>query len=211
MTKIYLVRHGETAWNREKVFRGRIDLELSERGKEEAKALAEELKKEPIKFIYSSPLKRALQTAQPLAEALGLEVKKEPGLIDLDFGSWQGKSLKEVKESDPENYRLWENSPEKLKFPQGESLAEARLRAMQALERIAQAHSDQCGVVVSHRVICKLILLSALGSSEAHFWKIQQDLACYNILERNEKGWVVRLVNHTCHLKNISGHLQIDF
>jgi len=211
MSIIYLARHGETEWNKEKIFRGTIDIPLSEQGKKEAVALAEYLKEEQIQFIYSSPLLRAKQTARALAEKFDLEVKIEPGVIDLNFGSWQGKSIEQVKELDPEGFELWEKSPEKIIFPGGESLAQARARAMEALERIAENHPEEKGVVVSHRVICKLVVLSALGADESGFWRVQQDLACYNILEKTEAGWKVWLLNHTCHLKNLPGHLRTDF
>jgi len=211
MTLIYLVRHGETEWNQEKIFRGRKDILLSEKGRKEALALANALCREPIQFLYSSPLQRALETAKPLAEKLGLEIKILDGMIDLDFGGWEGRSVKEVEEKDPDLFRVWAEHPEKVIFPKGESLKIAKERAMAELGKVAEAHPDQCGVVVSHRVICKLAVLAAMGAGESGFWRVQQDLACYNLLEWTGKNWMVRLVNETGHLKEIAGHLKSDF
>jgi probable phosphoglycerate mutase len=133
------------------------------------------------------------------------------GLIDLDFGDWEGKSVKEVEQSTPDLFRLWKVSPDKVRFPGGESLKLAKDRAMQALLLVAQSHPKETGVVVSHRVICKLLVLAALGASEAGFWRVQQDLACYNLLEWTGANWIVRLVNETGHLKDVAGHLKQDF
>jgi len=211
MTLIYLIRHGETAWNQENIFRGRKDIPLSEKGRQEAQALATALAPEPIKFIYTSPLSRARETAQPLADRLSLPVQIHDGLIDLDFGDWEGKPLKEIEQSAPDLFRLWKLSPDKVRFPGGESLGLARDRAMAALVEIAKARPQAAVAVVSHRVICKLLVLAALNAPESAFWCIQQDLACYNILEWTGQGWIVRLVNETAHLKDIAGHLNKDF
>ncbi len=211
MTLIYLVRHGETEWNQEKIFRGRKDIPLSAKGRSEAQALAEALSPEPIKFIYSSPLKRALETARPLAEKFGMSVNILEGLIDLDFGDWEGRSVKEVEEKDPELFKVWFEHPEKVSFPRGESLKLAKERGMQALMKAAEENAGKTGVVVSHRVICKLLVLAAIGAGEAQFWRVQQDLACYNLLEWTGANWIVRLVNETGHLKGVAGHLKSDF
>jgi len=211
MTRIYLVRHGETEWNKEKVFRGGIDIPLSERGRKEALALAEFLAKERIQFIYCSPLKRAKETSKPLAEKTGIKTEILEGLIDMNFGEWEGKSISDVEKDYPELFKLWVSQPEKVVFPKGETLSQVRDRAMSALKRVVKNHSEGTGVVISHRVICKLLLLSVLGAEISSFWRVQQDLACVNLLEWAQNHWVVHLVNETYHLKSISGRLRIDF
>ena len=96
MTEIILVRHGETNWNVTEVFRGRIDVDLNETGLKQAKLQSGYLAGINIDAIYSSPLKRALKTAEVIAGRKKLEVKIAPGLIDFDFGTWQGLSRQEV-------------------------------------------------------------------------------------------------------------------
>jgi len=211
MTLIYLVRHGETEWNQEKIFRGRKDIPLSQKGRKEAEALAKALSQERIQFIYSSPLKRAIETAKPLADRLNLSVQICEGFIDLDFGDWEGKSVKEVEKNYPELFKIWEKAPEKIVFPNGESLKLARERAMKALQKVAEENPEKIGAVISHRVICKLAVLSAIGANESNFWRLQQDLACYNLLEWTGRNWIVRLVNETGHLKDVAGLLKSDF
>ena len=89
MTKVMLVRHGETDWNRKEVFRGRIDVELNQNGREQARALADATRIFQIDAIYSSPLSRSLETAKIVADVHDLDVKIANGFIDLHYGKWQ--------------------------------------------------------------------------------------------------------------------------
>ena len=140
MTELILARHGETEWNVEEVFRGRIDVELNETGVRQAELLAEYLSSTKIDAIYSSPLRRALNTAEVIARYHKLEVKITPGLIDCDFGKWQGLRLQEVKDRYKELYAEWGNSPHLVKIPDGESLSEVRERALKVVSEVIAKH-----------------------------------------------------------------------
>ena len=118
---IILVRHGETAWNAEEIFRGRIDVELNETGIKQAQLLALYLSDNNIEAVLSSPLKRALKTAETIAGYHKLEVEITPGLIDLDFGEWQGLPHLEVKDRYGELYQEWVRSPGTVVLPVGKS------------------------------------------------------------------------------------------
>ena len=100
MTKVYLVRHGQTAWNKEEIFRGRTDVPLDETGLREAKLAAGYFRGMEIDAIYSSPLLRAIQTAQEISKVCDLGVTPLHGIIDMSFGEWEGRSLREVREKD---------------------------------------------------------------------------------------------------------------
>ena len=134
-TSIYLVRHGQTAWNKEEVFRGRTDIPLDETGLREAELAAEYFRPIHLQAIYSSPLSRARQTAQKIAQIHALEAQPLDGIIDMSFGSWEGQSLREVEEKDGVRYRQWRDEPHLVKLPGGETLEEVRARAMAALDR----------------------------------------------------------------------------
>ena len=136
MTSIYLVRHGQTAWNKEEIFRGRTDIPLDETGLRQAELAGEYFKEIPLQGIYSSPLSRAWQTAERIAKHRGLKVQPLDGLIDMSFGNWEGRSLQEVREMDAERYRQWREEPHLLRLPGGEGLDEVRIRAMVALKEI---------------------------------------------------------------------------
>ncbi len=174
MTEIILARHGETEWNVEEVFRGRIDIELNRTGIKQAELLAEYLSERKIDAIYSSPLKRAVKTAEIIAGYHRLKVEIIPELIDFDCGKWQGLSLQKVKDKYKELYAEWASRPDKVKIPAGESLNDVRKRAMSIVEAVIAKYSGTV-VLVAHRVVNKILICALLGLDNSHFWNIRQD------------------------------------
>ena len=203
MTFVYLVGHGETAWNKEEIFRGRTDISLNEIGFREAELVGEYLKGKDIHVIYSSPLSRARETARRIAQVFNLKVQPLEGITDMSFGKWEGRPLKEVQIHDRELYRQWIEQPHLLKLPGGESLDEVRVRAMAALEEVIQYHHEKNLVLVSHRVINKVIICGILGIDNSHFWQIGQDTAAINLIQYKEGKYRLSLLNETCHLKSL--------
>jgi broad specificity phosphatase PhoE len=203
MTRIYLVRHGTTQWNREEIFRGRVECPLNDTGQAEARAAAAFFQGIRIDGIYSSPLARAAETAAAIAAGKGVEIILDPAFTDLDFGEWQGRPLKEVRGKYPDLYRAWRERPQDVTFPKGENLDQVRTRAWAGLLRIAQGNPDRTVVIVSHRVITKVLLCAALGLDNSHFWQIRQDTTAINCLEYSRGAFTVTLLNDTCHLKSL--------
>jgi len=203
MTRIYLIRHGTTEWNREEIFRGRVECPLNDTGRAEARAAADFFRGIRLDGIYSSPLARAAETAAAIAAGQGVEVILDPAFADLDFGEWQGHPLKEVKEKYPDLYRAWRERPQEVTFPKGENLGQVRTRAWAGLLRIAQGNPDRTVVIVSHRVITKVLLCAALGLDNSLFWRIRQDTTAINGLEYSRGVFTVSLLNDTCHLKSL--------
>ena len=203
MTRIYLVRHGTTEWNREEIFRGQADCALNETGRAEARAVAAYFEGVNLDGIYTSPLARAAETAAAIAAGRGIEVGSDPAFIDLDFGEWQGRPLKEVREKYPELYRAWRERPQEVTIPGGENLDSVRARAWEGLLRVARENPDRTVVIVSHRVITKILICAALGLDNSHFWQIKQDTTAINCLEYARGYFIVSLLNDTCHLKSI--------
>ena len=212
MTSVYLVRHGETAWNKEEIFRGRTDISLNEIGFREAELVGEYLKGKDIHVIYSSPLLRAMETARRIAQVFNLKVQPLEGINDMSFGKWEGLPLKEVQTRDGELYRQWREEPHLVKLPGGESLDEVRVRAMAALEEVIQYRKGMNIVLVSHRVINKVIICGILGISNSHFWQIGQGTAAINLIQYKEGKYILSLLNETCHLRSLQEEgLKIDF
>ncbi len=211
MTKMILIRHGETDWNKEQIFRGRIDVALNEVGLAQAGAVKESLKDVKIDRIYSSPLSRAFETASVLEENRGLEVEIEKGFIDIDFGKWQGLSHEKVKEEYNNLYEIWLTEPHNVVFPGGESLEDVRKRSMKALEKVIENHPEETLAIVSHRVINKVLLCAILGIELSHFWYIKQDTCAINKFEYKDGNYYLTLLNDTCHLKKDEGASVIDF
>ncbi len=203
MTRVYLVRHGTTEWNREEIFRGRVDCGLNETGRAEAAAVAGYFEGVKMDGIYTSPLARAAETAAAIAVGRGMKVVPDPAFIDLDFGEWQGHPLKEVRERYPELYRAWRERPQEVTFPGGENLDQVRKRAWEGLLRVARENPDRTVVIVSHRVITKVLICAALGLDNSHFWQIKQDTTAINCLEYTRGMFIVSLLNDSCHLKSI--------
>jgi broad specificity phosphatase PhoE len=211
-TSIYLVRHGQTAWNKEEVFRGRTDIPLDETGLEEAEVAGEYFRPINLQAIYSSPLSRARQTAQKIAQFHALEAQPLDGLIDMSFGSWEGQSLREVEEKDGVRYQQWRDEPHLVILPGGETLEEVRARAMAALDKVIHEHLEQTLVLVSHRVVNKVLICGILGLDNSHFWQIRQDTTAINLIQYRDKKYVLSLMNETCHLKALQEERKkVDF
>jgi broad specificity phosphatase PhoE len=210
MTEIILARHGETEWNVEEVFRGRVDIELNQTGVRQAELLAEHLAELKIEAVYSSPLKRALKTAEAIARRHRLKVKDSPGLIDGDFGQWQGLPLKEVREKYKELYRQWAESPHLVKIPGGESLDSVRERAWGVVNEIVAKYQQRV-VLVSHRVVNKVLICAFLGLDNSHFWNIRQDVCGTTTFSYQDGRFVLIKHNDTSYLKPLKEDRTVDF
>ncbi|MFC2005054.1 histidine phosphatase family protein [Chloroflexota bacterium] len=208
--EIILARHGETEWNVDEVFRGRIDVELNETGTKQAKLLSEYLRGIKIEAIYSSPLKRALRTSEAVAGRHELEVEIAPGLIDFDFGKWQGLSRREVKEKYQELYIKWINEPDKVGMPGGETLNDVRLRAMGVIEEVIVKHLGTV-VLVSHRVVNKVLICALLGLDNSHFWNMKQDTCGITIFTCENGRFILTRHNDTSYLKSLPEAPLSDF
>ena len=212
MTSIYLVRHGQTAWNKEEIFRGRTDIPLDETGLKQAELVGEYFRGIEIGGIYSSPLARAWQTAQKIAQFHPLEVKPLEGMIDMSFGNWEGRPHQEVRKNDGEIYRQWNTEPHRAKLPGGECLDEVRVRSMAALEEVIRLHPGKNLVLVSHRVVNKVLICGILGIDNSHFWQIAQDTAAINLIRSKEGHYILSLLNETCHLEPLKEERsKVDF
>ena len=142
LIQVIVIRHGRTEWNRVERFRGQADLDLDEVGLKQAEAAADAVAKWPVSAIYSSPLRRAMTTAHILARKLDLDAKPLPGIIDIDFGKWQGMSAEEAAADDADLFQKWLTSPHEVQFPGGESLDIVRNRLDAAVSEQQQRHDE---------------------------------------------------------------------
>jgi broad specificity phosphatase PhoE len=204
LTRLILVRHGRTEWNRVEKFRGRADIRLDEVGIKQAEATAAWIAGWQVSAIYSSPLRRALATAEILARTFSLEVKQLPDIIDIDYGEWQGLSPDEATTKYGGLYSKWMENPHEVKFPGGESLNAVRERAASAVEGLISQHPKETLVLVSHKVVCQILILSLLGLDNSHFWQIAQDVCAINLFEVRGGVSSALSLNDTCHLKGLN-------
>jgi broad specificity phosphatase PhoE len=210
MAEIILARHGETVWNVEKIYRGRSDVVLDELGIKQAERLGEYLSNYVLEAIYSSPLKRALDTANIIARYQKIDVQIAEGLVDFDYGDWQRLPEREVKSLYPVLLNEWHNNPHKVRVPGGESLEDVRKRAVDVINDVLSNHHESV-VLVSHRVVNKVLICSLLGLDNSHFWNIKQDVGGITAFNYIDGRFVLTKHNDTSHLKELKGAVLEDF
>ena len=201
-TTIYLIRHGQTDWNKQQIFRGRKDVPLNEHGRKEAEALSAHLKNVKFTACYAGPLSRSFETAEIVARSHNLPVHVDEGMTDISYGVWEGLPVEEVEQRFSSLYDTWLSQPHRVRFPSGESLLIVKRRALYSLEGIRTKHPGETVFVVSHRVVTKVVMCAMLGLSNKAFWKILQDTCAYNIIVSSEKEALVSTLNDTCHLRS---------
>lgn len=202
MTRVILIRHGQTAWNQVERIRGLADIPLNEVGLAQADATAQRvLSQWQPAAVYSSPLQRAVHTALPIASRLGQQVTPLAGFLDMNFGQWQGLSPSEVLQRWPDAARAWLEAPHSVVFPDGESLEQVRQRSMAALHGLITDHDGSEIVVVGHTVVNRVVLCAVLGLDNSNHWRIGQNNCAINVFDRRAGTFFVESLNDTCHLR----------
>ncbi|MGQ9614943.1 MAG: histidine phosphatase family protein [Spirochaetota bacterium] len=204
LCNLILVRHGQTEWNRVERFRGHYDIPLDETGIKQGEAVAERI---AIQFkpdrVFTSPLIRAMKTAEIIAKKADIPVIIHRGIIDIDYGHWQGLTPDEVKARFPYESALWYEHPENAIIPGGETLEETQARAIKTMEELCKDSTGKGIVVVSHTVVIRLILLGILCSPLNRFWNLRQEPCAINLIEYNYRGFTISSINDTCHLRKL--------
>jgi probable phosphoglycerate mutase len=204
MMKFILIRHGETAWNKEERFRGRKNIALNDSGILQAKMAAEFLSRYKIDLIYSSPMQRALQTAVEIRRGRDIEINIDEGIADMDFGQWEGMKVSEVKEKYPELFAIWLSAPHQCQIPGGENFQMVLERSLKTVDKIRELMDVETVLIVTHRVVTMLLLCYYLGLDLARFWDIRQGLTAINVISFKDKGrYCIDLINETCHLSKL--------
>ncbi len=203
-TRFLLLRHGQTMLTVERRYSGRGDHPLTELGVRQAKAAARRLSTmdivTPATPIVSSPLGRALRTAQAVAEATGGSVITHPGLIETDFGEWEGLTFAEAAARDPEVHRAWVADSAKTP-PGGESFDAVHHRVRRVRDELIATHGGATVIVVSHVTPIKSLLRMGLDAGPSLLFRLHLDIAALSIVEFYPDGNAsVRLVNDTSYL-----------
>jgi len=210
--RILIIRHGETAWNRGKIFRGTYDIPLNENGKQQAVLAAEALKDVTIDAAYTSPLSRATESAEIVTESHGISPVTHDGFIDLDYGEWTGKEDSEVAKLWPDEHNAWTTNPPSVRPPGGTTLQEVFDTSFTAMEELAQKHDNETIAIFAHRVVNKLLIIGALSLGLERFPFIIQGNCCINEIERLKSGYLIQSINDVSHIKNAgTALLKTDF
>jgi broad specificity phosphatase PhoE len=201
--KLFALRHGETAWTRERRFSGSRDLSLTLQGERQAQALADALAAEPVAAVYTSPLERTRRTAEIVARPKGWPVIEEPALREMAFGEWEGLTRDEVEARWPDLFAVWRQSPEGAVPAGGEGLLEVAARVGKALQQVRDGHPQGTVVLVSHAIVLRLIVLEALGLGPERLWSLDASPAGLTEIEY-QPGWAtVHRMNTLAHLRGL--------
>ncbi len=204
--RVVLIRHGETAYNAEQLILGQADVPLNERGLLQAQALAKTVAAggplSDVGAIYSSPLQRALATATPPAEALGLSVQIEADLIEMNVGEMDGQTFPDIQKRHPDFLRRWisDELPD-VRMPGGETMREVQDRAWSALESIRDRHPEETVAVVTHNFVVLTVLCHVLDLPLSRFRRLRHDLAATSLVDLTPQRQAVLSLNDQCHLR----------
>ncbi|MCH2672080.1 MAG: histidine phosphatase family protein [Dehalococcoidia bacterium] len=199
--KFFVVRHGETDWNKLGRFQGHTDISLNDRGLSQARETAVASEDWGYTAIYSSPLVRTVQVAEEIAKVTPMLVSQEPGLKELSLGDLEGVTGEEMRNDWPDLFAAWRTEPEKMSMPNGESLGELRDRTWQVILDIEQKHSsDDSIVVISHNFAIRSIVNELLGMPLAYFHRMSLNLASVCTFDSDERGRRLTGYNSTSHL-----------
>ena len=198
-----LIRHGQTGYVDEEVLAGRIDEPLTDYGRQQAQRLAEVLSQRPIKAIYSSPMCRAAETAQPLADAAHLFVEMDPMLIQVDFGEWQGLPFDELEAR--EDWQMFRKDPSSIGCPGGESMAAVRHRVMLGLQRIASGYEeDDLVAIFAHGSIVRHAITFFLDMPLSALNRVKIDPASVSALQVKDSTACLQFLNR-CYATETGG------
>ena len=201
MTKILLTRHGHVDGINPKRFRGRAELPLTELGLKQADKLGARIAAQwKPGAIYTSGLQRCVVTAGKIAVATNTSASVLDGLMDLDYGDWQGRIQDEVRSEAPELFKLWHAAPQLMRFPKGESLQELMARTAEAMRWVLSRHPGQTVVMMGHDSVNRALLLQLIDQPLSAYWKLAQDPCCLNEIDIEGPRVEVRRVNDTSHL-----------
>jgi len=210
MTHFILVRHGQTEWNRIERFRGRADVPLNETGLAQAEATGRRVASEwqPV-AIYSSPLSRAIRTADAISRYSNLSILTHPGLTDIHYGEWQGLTYAEVRQRYPYILQMRVQDPIGYAAPGGETVGQMTARVCAAIEEIAAKHDGGSVLVVTHGGPLRAVVCDLLAVEPRRGWRIMVENCSVTVIEitagQPDRSRLV-LFNDVCHLNNGHAH-----
>lgn len=205
-TTLILARHGATALNlrRPYVLQGQnMDPDLDELGRKQASALAGALQTLAPAAVAASPMRRAVQTAEVVAQQFGLTVDRVPEWIECDIGIWEGRTWDDVKQTHPEEYARFLADPGETPYLGGESFAMVRDRAAPAIEAFVRRHGGEVVVAVCHNIVNRALLAHWLGLPQRYARPLPQSNGGYNVIEFHGDKATVRTIGAAHHLSGL--------
>ena len=207
-SRIFLIRHGETNWNKEGRFQGQIDIPLNENGKDQARKTFEYLRNVSFNKAFSSSMTRPYETAQIILQNnKDIKIKKIDSLVEISHGLWEGKLEKEIKEKWSSLLKNWHDKPEQVIMPEGESIKDVSERSIEAFDKICLSQKDNdLTLLVAHDAVNKTLICNILGINYSKIWMIKQGnggITVIDLFNDPSKPPVVSALNITTHLGGI--------
>jgi len=204
-SRIILVRHGETNWNKEGRFQGQIDIPLNQKGKEQASKASKYLEEIEFTKAFSSSMQRPYETAEIILKKNNIQIKKIDSLVEISHGLWEGKLEEEIKRTWPEMLKNWHENPESVTMPEGESIKQVSDRAISAWNLICNSQQkNDITLLVAHDAVNKTLICHILGLSYSDIWMIKQGNGGITVIDIfKNKNYVLSSVNITNHLGQI--------
>lgn len=198
---LILVRHGQTNWNVIGRYMGWTDEDLNEEGRAQAERVASRLEGWPIVAVYSSPLRRAVRTAEAIAKRRSVPVETIEELGEMRIGAWEGMYAGDIAARFPQPWKIWRTNPGDFRMPDGESLGEVWERAVKAFDKIMDRSEGRMAVAVTHDVVVRLLAAHVLGVGVDIYRRVEVGNASVTVLERDGVKLRLRLLNDTGHLE----------
>ncbi len=206
-SRIFLIRHGETNWNKEGRFQGQIDIPLNNNGKDQAKKASKYLREINFNKAFSSSMNRPYETAQIILNKSDLKIKKIDELVEISHGLWEGKLENEIKKQWPELLKNWHQKPEQVVMPEGESIREVSERSVKAWREICLTQKNEdLTLLVAHDAVNKTLICNILEIDYSKIWMIKQGnggITIIDIFNDPQKDAVISAFNITTHLGGI--------
>jgi broad specificity phosphatase PhoE len=203
--RLFVVRHGETDWSRERRFTGWRDIPLSEAGRRQCEAVAQALAGTAVTAVWASPLERTRLAAEIIAKPHKLALEIAPDFREMGFGQWEGLTRQEVAARFPREWALWSTTPAGFAAPGGEALAAVAERVTRGLDALKAAHEGGTVILITHAVVARLIVLDALGLEPERLWTVDAAPAGISELEYREDWVTVHRMNTLAHLDGSGG------
>jgi broad specificity phosphatase PhoE len=203
MLRLYLIRHGETAWNADGRLQGHSDIELNPRGQEQSERLAARLLEEgDFSAIYASPLRRAYDTAARIGAALKLPVTPDVRLLERSLGQLEGLTMNEIREQFPEVHRAWTLGGPRPHIPGEETRQDFVRRVSEFIQDVRSSHAEGRVIAVTHGGTINMLLMVSLGLDVEHPLPFWIDNCSINLVQWGERGARLRGLNDVCHLNH---------
>lgn len=203
MTKLFLIRHGQSEWNQKSIVQGQKDTKLSHLGKKQAEKLGIRFSNEKIDYIYSSDLSRAFNTAKIIADKINMTVIVDKSIREINFGSWEGLTIEEIKSKYKEDYILWKQNPDKLQVQGGESLEVLQKRSLDFIHELLNKHKGKNIAIVSHTATLKVLILGLLGIPLSNYKNLALNNVSLTTIEVRDYNVVLTSLNDVSHLKEL--------